>query len=340
VANQVARTVAAVDLTAFAVARQVQLFASPTQVIADPVRPSVYVLTPETGTIHEITVDKLAVGRRAAAGRGAVSMRLSAQGDALWVLCRQPQQVVRVPLETLRPEGAIPLPDEPVDLDIDQRNGLLAVSFGPAGSVGVIEPATRTCHLFRAGKKLSLVRFRSDGKQLLVGNTEDRSILVLSAPGGRTVVNLPLAVRPDHFCFNADQGQLFVTGEGMDAVVVVYPYQTQVAETVLAGRAPGAMGQCTTPEVSFLFVANPTSREVTIMDIDTRKAIASATVGAGPAFITTTPDFQYALVLNRDSGDMAVIRIAAIASTRAKSAPLFTMIPVGSGPVSAAVRAV
>jgi YVTN family beta-propeller protein len=214
------------------------------------------------------------------------------------------------------------------------------VSFGSAGAVGVIEPARRTCHLFRVGKKLSLVRFRSDGRQLLAGNLEDRSILVLSAPGGRTVVNLPLAVRPDHFCFNADQGQLFVTGEGMDAVVVLYPYQTQVAETVLAGRAPGAMEQCTTPDVSFLFVANPTSREVTILDIDTRRAIASATVGAAPAFITITPDSQYALVLNRDSGDMAVIRIAAIASTRAKSAPLFTMIPVGSGPVCAAVRAI
>jgi len=50
-----------------------------------------------------------------------------------------------------------------------------------------------------------------------------------------------------------------------------------------------------------------------------------------------TPDQEYALVLNRASADMAVIRISAITVGRAKSAPLFTMIPVGSRPVDAVV---
>lgn len=60
-------------------------------------------------------------------------------------------------------------------------------------------------------------------------------------------------------------------------------------------------------------------------------------MGGEPGFIAITPDEQYALVLNRRSGDMAVIRIAAIRATRTKSAWLFTMIPVGSRPVSAVV---
>ena len=53
------------------------------------------------------------------------------------------------------------------------------------------------------------------------------------------VVRLPLAVRPDNMCLGGGGGQLFITGEGMDAVVAVYPYQTQVAATLLAGHAPG-----------------------------------------------------------------------------------------------------
>ncbi|MCX6634823.1 MAG: hypothetical protein NT090_07045, partial [Acidobacteria bacterium] len=76
------------------------------------------------------------------------------------------------------------------------------------------------------------------------------------------------------------------------------------------------------------------------LDIETHKAIAAAPTGAEPGHITITPDNQYALVLNRRSGDMAVIRIAAVIAKRSKSAPLFTMIPVGSKPVSAAVRGV
>jgi YVTN family beta-propeller protein len=163
---------------------------------------------------------------------------------------------------------------------------------------------------------------------------------ILQVPTGRVVVNLPLAVSPDWFCFGADSGQLFVTGAGMDAVVVVYPYWTEVAETILAGRAPGAMAEAVGADRDYLFVANPQSGEVTIVDIETHRVIAVVSVGQGPGFIAITPDRQYALVLNCVSGDMAVIRIEAIAATRAKSAPLFTMIPVGSKPVSAAVRGV
>jgi DNA-binding beta-propeller fold protein YncE len=85
-------------------------------------------------------------------------------------------------------------------------------------------------------------------------------------------------------------------------------------------------------------VANPQSGDVTILDLPTRRAIARASAGQEPAFIVITPDNQYALVLNRRSGDMAVIRVAAVTAKRTRSAPLFTVIPVGSRPVSVAVR--
>jgi DNA-binding beta-propeller fold protein YncE len=66
--------------------------------------------------------------------------------------------------------------------------------------------------------------------------------------------------------------------------------------------------------------------------------VAVVTAGKEPAYIAVTPDDQYALVLNRTSGDMAVIRIATLSGRRTRFAPLFTMIPVGSEPVGAVVR--
>jgi len=158
------------------------------------------------------------------------------------------------------------------------------------------------------------------------------------------MVNLPLAVRPDHLCFNADGGQLFVTGDGMDAVVVVYPYYTpQIGETVLAGHSTGAMAASASP--GYLFVANPQSGDVSILDIETRQVVAVTPVGTEPAYITITPDDQYALVLNQSSGDMAVIRIPNVTRAvneqrRWKKGPLFMLIPVGSKPVSAAIVAI
>ena len=51
-----------------------------------------------------------------------------------------------------------------------------------------------------------------------------------------------------------------------------------------------------------------------------------------------TPDDQYALVLSRKTGDLAVIRVAAVVPGRERIQPLFTMIRVGSQPVDLAVQ--
>jgi len=112
----------------------------------------------------------------------------------------------------------------------------------------------------------------------------------------------------------------------------------EVGDTVLAGHAPGAM------DVSndLLFVASPQSGDVSILSIPTRKVIAVVPVGSDPGFIRVTPDDQYALVLNRKSGDIAILSVPGILKNRNryKTAGLRAMITVGSRPVSAAVRAV
>jgi YVTN family beta-propeller protein len=339
VANEEGHAVAVVDLTSFVVVRHLALPGRPNAIIAHPSRTTVYALTPETGAVHEIVVNPLSIKRRVRVARTAVSMRLAPDGTALWILCREPEHLVRVDLDQFKSDSHIPLPADPVDFDLSPNGQLCAVSFGARGAVSMFHLAGgRAGRLIPVGKSVGPVRFLSDGRYLLVGNTGDRMVSVLEALTGRVVVHLPLAVRPEYFCFKADGGQLFVTGQGMDAVVVIYPYSTEVAGTLLAGRAPGAMAVSTSPDQEYLFVANPQSGDVTILDIELHRVIAVASVGQDPGFITMTPDNQYALVLNRRSGNMAVIRIAAIVPSRARSAPLFTMIPVGSRPVSAAVQ--
>lgn len=338
VANEQGRAIAAVDLTAFAVARHIRLAEAPTEVLARSGKPFAYALTPASGELHEIDVAALKVSRKARVARTAATMRMDPSGDYVWVACASPRQLMRVPLDSLRPGGAIPLPSEPAGFDISRSGRAAAVTFGDAGSMAILDLVTGVRRIVAHGRALHGVMFRSDGRVVLGADTASRSIVILDAGTGRTVVKLPVAVRPDNFCMKADGGQLFVTGEGMDAVVFIYPYNTEVAETILAGRSPGAMAESTAS--SFLFVANSASGEVSVVDIETRRVIAVAQVGREPTCIGITPDQQYALVLNRGSGDVAVIRIAAIAAKRSKYAPLFTMIPVGSGPVSVAIRRV
>jgi YVTN family beta-propeller protein len=351
VANQEGGAVAAVDLQVFAVARHIRVDGAPTAILAHQGLGRVYALTPDTGAVHEILADNLTFARKLPVGGIALQMRLAPPGDALYVLCQQPRQLVRVALQPWKIEWTLRLPDGPTDFDVSPDGTIVAVSSSAGCSITFVDVANRQAFApMRTTGEIGLVRFQpphgnaaraqSDSRQLIGANVSQRMLSIFDVPRRRLMVNLPLSVRPDHLCFKNDGGQVFVTGEGMDGVVVVYPYYTpQIGQTVLAGHEPGAMAASTSP--GYLFVANPKSADVSILDIETSKVLAVTPVGTEPSSITITPDDKYALVLNQASGDMAVIRIENIArAAHSKKGPLFMLIPVGSKPVSAAVVAI
>jgi len=334
VANAGARTVAVVDLNAFVLARQIGLDSAPSAVLSNPLRPGVFVLLPESGAVCEIDAEKLTVSRKVRLGNSAVAMRL-APDKSLWVL--QARALVRLESNRLRAAQTIPLPGAAVDFDLS-ADGRAAVAFRAERRLALVRLRTGTVeHLIEAACEPSLVRFQGDGRQVLVASRADRSLTIFDTASGRTAVRLPLPVEPANCCFNSDGGQMFVTGPGMDAVVIVYPYQTEIGETILAGRTPDGMAVSASPQ--YLFVANPESGSITVLDIETRKLVAALAVGQEPRHILITPDNRYALVLNWRSGNMAVIRISAFTERRHRTdpAPLFTIVPVGAQPVAAAV---
>lgn len=342
VANEDGRAIAAVDLNALTLVRHIRLDASPTQLIGHPTRKAVYALTPQTGTVHEISTTKLQRERWNSVCTNASAIKLSPQGDSIWVLCREPRELVELQLAGMEPARRIPLPNDVDHFDLSQKAPLALLSFGSRGEVGVADLATGKIRHVECSAAVGKVRFRLDGRQWIAAHRDSRMLAIYDTISSRVVVRLPLAVRPDNLCFKSDGGQLFVTGEGIDAVVIVFPYSTDIAETVLAGRSPGPMASSpsTTDSPEFLFVTNPTSSQVTILNIESRRMVGAAQVGAEPSHVVITPDNQYALVLNRQSGDMAVIYIMPTARRTKAPAALLTMIPVGSRPVSAVVQSV
>jgi YVTN family beta-propeller protein len=349
VANRDGHSVAVVDLTRFRTRQQIPLDAAPEQVLARPKSTRAYVLAPANGTVYEIEAGLLTVTRRVRAGNSAVAMRLSRSGDALWVLYRDPASLVEVPFDTLRPGRRIRLAAPPDDFDLSHENDDACVVTGSNRTVSFLSLAQASVsRTIQMAAEPCIARFRLDGRQLITGSQADRSLTLFDIPSCKTVVRLPLSIAPREFCFTADGGHLYVTGDGMDAVVSVFPYRTEVWETLLAGHAPGAMAIAESDRPpAYLLVANPDGDSVTVLDVETGKLIALVQVGSGPRQIVITPDNEYALVLNEKSGDLAVIRIFSLGGNqvggdrvkRYKSAPLFTMIPVGERPVSAAVVA-
>jgi YVTN family beta-propeller protein len=347
VANYDGHSIAAVDLTRFKTRTQIALDAAPSQILARPKTTKAYALAPSNGTIYELEASLLSITRRVKAGNDAVSMRISRSGDALWVLYRDPASLVEIPFETMRAGRRIRLASAPDDFDLSREADEACVVTRRDSTLALVSlsqaTVTRTIH---AATEPSLARYRLDGRQVIAGSQNDRSLTFYDVPTGKTIVRLPLALAPREFCFTSDGGQLYVTGEGMDAVVSVFPYRTEIWETLLAGHAPGVMATAEPDKPPYyLLVANPGADTVTVLDVETGKLVALVTVGSQPRQIILTPNREYALVLNENSGDMAVIRIFSLGGNqvggdrvkRYKSAPLFTMIPVGERPVSAAV---
>jgi len=350
IANHTSRSVSVLDLSRFRIRAHVALDAAPSEVVA-PTKPArAYVLARENATVYEIDAVSLAVSRRVRLGNEAVSMRLSRTGDSLWVLLRDPAALVEVPINSLRPERRIHFSSPADGFDVSRETGDACIINRHDRTIAIasLDQASVTRTIVSPAEP-SIVSFRRDGRHLIAGSEAARNITIYDTATGKTVVTLPLGLAPHHFCTTRDGGQLYITGTGMDAVVTVYPYRTEVAETRLAGHAPGAMAVTETepgnPTPSFLMVANPDADRVTVLDVESGKLAALVQVGRGPGKIVITPDRQYALVLNEGSGDVAVIRIFSLAGNqegggrvkRYKSAPLFTMVPVGEQPVSGAV---
>lgn len=335
IANEAAHSVAVVDLADFVLAKRIGLPGAPAEITSAGAR--VFVLVPEAGSVVEIDAAAAAVKRTVRVSRTAFSMRLTPDGAALWVASADPPELARLDLETMRVGRRVRLSAPPRGLDLS-RNATHAAVI--AGGITVIDLNSGAAHAVSATANPRLLRFRYDWepRQLLVCDGDERCVAIVDLKAGRVMVRLPLPMEPAQICVTPDGGQLFVTGPGMDAVAAVFPFRTQIAETLLAGRAPGAMAISGTPQ--YLFVTNPTEGGVTILDIASRKLAGLVSVGQDPGAILFTPDNAYALVLNRQSGDIAVIRMEMIRGQRGKSAPLFTMIPVGSRPVSGVVVAV
>ncbi|MCS7044096.1 MAG: hypothetical protein NZR01_15015 [Bryobacteraceae bacterium] len=333
VASAAEPSLGVVDLARFAFERALPLPSPATTVMAADGR--VYALCPEARTVAVFDARSLQPSARLRLA-GTPSTAILKHGR-LWVLLADPPRLVPADLDPLRLRPSIPLPGRPLSFDIaDPRP---AACVGLEGGVAVFVDLENGLPLppRLLEDRIGTVRFRSDGRMAIAAGLGRRQLILLDSATRDVVVQLPLAVTPERFCFSPDGGQLFITGEGSDSVVICYPYRTEIAQTSLSGRKPGEMAACSDPPL--LFVSNPQAGSVTAFSISEQRVVAVIAAGTEPGQILVTPDEEFALVLNRASGDMAVIRVPAIPvdTRRRKTAPLFTMIPVGPRPEAAVV---
>jgi hypothetical protein len=330
-------SLAAVDLNDFVVRRRISLPATPVSVFPNPTPASGTVLTllPKARQIAEVDARTLTVHRTLQLPATPVAVKPSFDKQRLWCLNTGPDALQPLDLVSGSTAAGMPLPGRPVSWDLHPREDLAAIALA-GGELLLADLRKQSLRrLGSAGADPGPIAFRSDGRAILAADRANRQLRLYETDAAAHIVDLPLSLRPDRFCMLANGGQLFITGVGQDAVVIAYPYRTEIAQTTLSGRRPADMA--TSDQPPFLFVSNPDAGSVTVFSISSQKVVAVTGVGIQPGAMAVTPDQRYALVLHGGSGDLGVIRIESITARRAKSAPLFTMIPIGERPVGLAI---
>jgi YVTN family beta-propeller protein len=324
------KTVTVANLAQFRTITRIALPHAPDQLAYT--RNRVYALSGEGAELIEIEPKEFQIaGRMALPGR-PVSFHILPDGDSAIVVIDNPPAVLRVDLAERRVVARLPLAGLPGGLDTNAD--VLAITIPALKSILRVNlPQFKLLGATATGVPCETVRFRGDGKTILAGAPAARQLVTVDSASGKLLVRLPMPVAPSRFCFNPDGGQMFVSGAGEDSVAIVSPYQNEVGETMLAGRTPGAMAV----SANLLFVANPGSGDLTILDIDTRHLAASVHVGGNPGEVLITPDGEYALVLDAQSGNCSVVRILTVMDRKVKTKPLFTVFPMAANAHSAVI---
>jgi YVTN family beta-propeller protein len=328
--------IAVVDLAAYALQRRIKTASRPLRLLDQPGSAS-FLAFEEDGSTERIELPSLKATRLLSRPLSPQNAFLSFDQKTLWALSLDGRELLAIELAGNTVAQKWALPGVAASLAVSPETAHVAVSLPGSQQLGILREPSQTDFTWTAlPRQAGLVRFIKNGSMVIVAQPEAKQLSLIDSASSRVIVHLPLPVQPANFCFSDDGGQLFLTGDGLDAVVVVDPYHSQVAATLLSGKAPGPMAVSTQPE--YLFVTSPSTDTVSVLSIASRKLAAVVAVGSEPRGVVITPDNSMALVLNQRSGDLAIIRLANIVSKRNKTAPLFTMIPVGSAPVSAVVR--
>ena len=156
---------------------------------------------------------------------------------------------------------------------------------------------------------------------------DDRVLALLDV--GRTPVSLTL---------KPDGGELMVCNFDSDSISIIETGNDEVGSSLEIGQHPSR--GVVTLDNSRLYVTNFGSNSVAVYDIDLGRRIADrSTVGSRPDGLALTPDQNYLLVLDTQSGDVTVIQKRKARKLEPTEYSLLTLIPVGMQPNAIVVKA-
>jgi YVTN family beta-propeller protein len=345
VTNGGSDTVTVVDVVNVRVDRVVSVGHNPVAVAESPIRNEVYAVNSGAagaqGSISVIDAEHNAVVATIALHKQPVSIDLDAAGTFAYAANSGSNSVSIVDLKARKEIAQVGAGEEPVAARVSPDGKSLVVANLRGNSVTVIDAASRSVRaVFNGCPGAGSVVILPDSSKAFVPCSTGHQVMVIAlasaaAPKGTDLAQpdrlealMDVGRAPVDLALKPDGGEIFVSNSLSDSVSEVYNTTDEVGDTYMIGADPvrGLVAR----DNALLYVANLHSQDLTVYSIDDGKRVGYVRVGDGPSALAFSTAGHLLFVVDRGSGDIAVVRTA--------SQSLFTLLPAGRDPNAIAVK--
>ncbi len=337
VTNGGSDTVTVLDVVNVRVDRELAVGHHPVAVAASPTHNEIYVVNAgaagANGSISVIDAEHNTVVATIGVHRQPLSIDLDGDGTRAYVANSGSNSISVIDLKARREIAQFGAGEQPVAARLAADGKTLVVTNQLGNSVTVMDPADGHVRaVFGDCPGAASPVILPDSSKAFVACSAGHQVMVIALANSKARPNQPDALEtlmdvgrgPSDLALKPDGGEIFVSNSLSDSVSEIYNTTDEVGDTYMIGADP-VFGLVSRDNL--LYVANQRSQEVTVYSIDDGKRIApSLHVGDGPAAMAFSDAGHLLFVVDRVSGDVAVVRTA--------TQSLFTLLPAGRDPNS------
>jgi len=341
ISNGGSHTVSVLDVVNMRQDRVIAVGVNPSGLAANPHRNEVYVVNTGSGTVSVINAETNTVAATIPVGRRPYFIDVDAQGERAYVANSGSNNVSVLDLGMRRVIGVIGAGEGPGVARIANDGKTVVITNHASGSVSIADAQSmkvRSSFDHCPGATDAIIV--PDSSKAFVACSGGHQIMVVglahstgSEPRTADVLLsfLDVGKTPLHIALKPDGGEAFVSNYDSDTISELTTSSNEVGGAYLVGAHP--VRGLVSSDNSLLYVSDFSSGRVSVYGIDDGKRIGEGVkVGEGPDALAFSSSGRFLLVVNAQSGDIAVVRTANPAS-------LWTLFPAGRAPNDIVVKA-
>jgi YVTN family beta-propeller protein len=344
ISNGGSNTVTVLDLVNMRQDRVIAVGEGPSGLAVNPRKNEVYAVNTGSGTVSVINAETNTVAATIRVQRKPYFIDVDGQGERAYVANSGSNNVSVLDLAKRREIGVIGAGEGPGMARVSNDGKTVVISNRASGSVSVADarslqvrssfdhcPGATDVMILPDSSKAFITC--SGGHQIMViGLAHSNGSEPRAADVGLSI--LDVGQTPVHLALKPDGGEAFVSNYDSDTISELTTSTNEVGGAYLMGTHP--VRGLVSADNSLLYVSNFSAGRVIIYGIDDGKRIGEGVkVGEGPDALTFNSSGRFLLVVDAQSGDIAVVRTP----TTDTPASLLTLFPAGRAPNDIVVKA-